>query len=145
MREVVERGSITKPRTLLFTTVTAVAPLAPSAVALMVAVPGPIPVTIPPASTVATESLSEVQLIVTPVRGSPLNMRVVASSCIVVPTAIGDLIELISTVLMVAGLTLKVVKPGLAPTIAPAVTSPAPKSLTLPLSSAAAMSNGPAK
>ena len=36
-------------------------------------------------------------------------------------------------------------KPGLPPTIAPAVTSPAPNNFTLPESSAAAMSNGPAK
>src|SRR5205807_4687604 len=92
VRAVVERGSIVKLRKLLFTTVTVVVPLAPSAEALILAVPGPIPVTTPPASTVATEGLSEVQLIFTPVRGSPLKIRVVASICNVLPTAIGDLI-----------------------------------------------------
>src|SRR6185503_3691395 len=50
-----------------------------------------------------------------------------------------------SMVLMLGGFTLKVEKPGLPPTIAPTVTSPTPKSFTLPLSSTAATSNGPAK
>ena len=39
-----------------------------------------IPVTTPPASTVVTAGLSEAQFIGTPVRGSPLKIRAVASS-----------------------------------------------------------------
>src|SRR5712692_11249477 len=145
VRAVAAPAATVKPRRLLFTMVIVVMPFAAPAAALIVALPGAIPVTTPPASTVATAGLSEAQLIATPVRGSPLEIRVVASSCTVPPATSGVVIDLISTVLIVAGLTLNVVKPDLPPTIAPAVTSPGPKSLTVPLSSAAAMSNGPAK
>src|ERR1700730_3875792 len=145
VRAVVADCSIAKLRRLLFTTVIVVMPLAAPVVALIVAVPGPIPVTTPPASTVATPGLSEVQLICTPVRGSPLEIRVVASSCAILPATNGVAIDLTSTVLIVAGLTMNVVKPDLPPTIAPAVTSPGPNNFTVPLSSAAAISKGPAK
>src|ERR1041384_1727424 len=59
-------------RRLLLMTATLVVALAAPDVAVIVALPGPTPVTTPPASTVATCGLSEVQLIGTPVRGSPL-------------------------------------------------------------------------
>src|SRR6266487_4268232 len=69
---VVEAGSIFRPRRLLLTTVTVVMPVPAPAIAFITAFPGPMPVTTPAASTVATEGLSDVQLIGTPVRGSPL-------------------------------------------------------------------------
>src|ERR1044071_8497832 len=67
-------GVITKLRRVLSTTVIVVVALALCVLALIVALPGPIPVTIPPASTVATVGLSELQLIETSVRGSPLKI-----------------------------------------------------------------------
>src|SRR6185295_13729011 len=54
-------------RRLFFTTVTAVVAVPEPDVAVIVALPGPTPVTTPPAVTVATWGLSEVQLMGTPV------------------------------------------------------------------------------
>src|SRR5688572_4081369 len=66
---------------LLLTTEIEVLALAAPDVAVMTAVPGPTAVTTPPASTVATCVLLEVQLIGTPVRGLPFAMRVTVSIC----------------------------------------------------------------
>src|ERR1051325_1809740 len=109
-------------RRLFFTTVTVVVAVPEPAVAVIVALPGPTPVTTPPAATVATRGLSDVQSIGTPVRGLPPTMRVTASSCALPPTTSGLLIALISTVLMLGGFTMNVVKPALPPTIEPPVT-----------------------
>ncbi len=66
-------------RKLFLTTEIEVVAFAVPEAALMTAVPGPTAVTTPPASTVATCVLLEVQLIGTPVRGLPFAMRVTAS------------------------------------------------------------------
>ena len=132
-------------RRLLFTTVIVVVAVAAPAVAVIVALPGPTPVPRRLHRLLRLARLSEVQLIGTPVRGSPLKIRVTASSRTLPPTTSGFLSGLISIVLTLGAFTMKVVKPGLPPTIAPTVTSPVPKSFTLPSSSTAAMSNGPAK
>src|SRR6185503_15748279 len=68
-----------KLRRLFFTIETVVVAVAAPDVAVITALPGPTPVTTPPASTVATRGLSEVQLIGTPVRGLPLAIRVTES------------------------------------------------------------------
>ena len=132
-------------RRLFLTTEIVVVALAEPEVALMLALPGPTPVTTPAASTLATCALSEVQLMGTPVRGSPLKIRVTASSGTLLPMTSGVLRGVISIVFTVGVFTIKREKPALPPTIAPTVTSPVPKSFTLPSSSAAAMSKGPAK
>src|ERR1051326_3314159 len=109
-------------RRLFLTTNTVVVAVPDPAVAVIVALPGPTPVTTPPAATVATCVLSEVQLTGTPVRGLPPAIRVTASSCTLPPATSGLLIELISTVLTLGAFTMNVVNPGLPPTIAPTVT-----------------------
>src|SRR5688572_16199186 len=111
-----------KLRKLLFTTLMVVVLVAVPALAVIVALPGPTAVITPPASTVATCGSSDVQLIGTPVRGSPLPKRVTASSGKLLPTASGALIGVMSIVLTPGAFTMNVVKPGLPPTIAPTVT-----------------------
>ena len=64
-------------------TVTAAAPLLPSLVAVMVAVPAVAPATSPPLLTVATDVLELDQVTVRPERALPLWSLGVAMSCVV--------------------------------------------------------------
>ena len=95
-RAVVASAVTVKLRRVLFTTEIFVVPLAGPDVAVMVAVPGLTPIITPPASTVAvTPGLLDVQFTGTPVRGSPDEIRVIASSCMVLPAMSGVFSELI--------------------------------------------------
>src|SRR5215831_17886185 len=131
-------------RTASRITCTVTLPIASSEVALIVALPGAIPVTKPAASTDAIDGLSDAHLIEAPLRGSPFAVRATAISRSALPATMGRASGSISTVVILDVATLTVAYPVLPAITAPTVTIPGAWNVISPDSSAPARSKGAA-
>src|SRR5262245_59187538 len=142
VRACVVRGTTASVLTGLGTIVTSIAAAADPLRPVSRAFPGDTPLTRPAGSIVATAGALDVHSISASDRGSPFDVLATATSVTPAPTATGAGSGAISSRATLCGLTRTVANPGLPLMTAPILTSPGRKNVALPVSSAAATSNG---
>jgi len=124
-------------------TVIVALPLCPSLVAVMLAFPGEIAVTIPVGDTVATAGDDEVQLTARPVRMLPLASRATAASDVSAPTTSDAVAGLTATDAIGTGVTVIVALPTRPSLVAVMVVVPGATAVTSPVPETVATAGAP--